>query len=75
MLGQVRERSIYIEKEARGYELKTREHANPIYISPGYKISLMTSLQTIKNCLREPHKFPEPLHLARKYSNKIKKEI
>ncbi|MCH8003991.1 MAG: endonuclease V [Nanoarchaeota archaeon] len=75
MLGQVRENTIYVEKEARGYELITREHAKPIYISPGHKISLKTSLEVIKNCLRQPHKFPEPLHLARKYVNKVKKEL
>jgi len=75
MLGQVRENTIYVEKEARGYELITREHAKPIYISPGHNISLKTSLEVIKNCLRQPHKLPEPLHLARKYANKVKKEL
>lgn len=75
MLGEVREKTIYVEKEARGYELITKEHARPIYISPGNKISLKTSLEVVKNSLRQPHKLPEPLHLARKYGNKIKKEL
>ena len=74
MLGQVKGSTIYVEKEARGYELITRKHANPIYISPGNKISLKTSLETIKKCLREPHKLPEPLHLAHKYGKKVSKE-
>ncbi len=72
MLGEVKGKTIYVEKEARGYELITREHARPIYVSPGNKISLKTSLEVIKNCLRFPHKLPEPLHLAQKYGNKVK---
>ena len=45
MLGKVMEKTIYVEKEARGYKLITREHAKPIYISPGHKVSLKTSLE------------------------------
>tara|TARA_Y100000310_G_scaffold47186_1_gene43808 strand:- start:34574 stop:35200 length:627 start_codon:yes stop_codon:yes gene_type:complete len=75
MLGEVSERAIYVEKEARGYELVTREHAKPVYISPGNKISLKKSLEVIKNCLRYPHKMPIPLHIAHKYINKIRKEL
>jgi deoxyribonuclease V len=73
MLGQVKGNTIYVEKEARGYELITRQHARPIYVSPGNKVSLKTSLEIIKNCLREPHKLPEPLHLVHKYSKKVAK--
>ena len=75
MLGQMRENTIYVDKEARGYGLITREHANPIYISPGHKISLKTSLEVIKKCIRLPHKLPEPLHLARKHGNKIREKM
>jgi len=75
MLGQMRENTIYVEKEARGYGLITREHANPIYLSPGHKISLKTSLEVIKKCIRLPHKLPEPLHIAHKYGNKIREKI
>ena len=73
-LGEVREQTIYVEKEARGYEFVTKEHANPIYISPGHMISLKTSMEIIKNCIREPHKLPEPLHLAHKYGKKVAKD-
>jgi len=75
MLGEVKDGTIYVEKEARGYELITREHAKPIYVSPGHKVSLKTGFEIIKNCLREPHKLPEPLHLAHKYGRKVKKEL
>ncbi len=75
MLGQMIENTIYVDKEARGYGLITREHANPIYISPGHKISLKTSLEVIKKCIRAPHKLPEPLHLAHKYGNRVREDI
>jgi len=75
MLGEVREKTIYVDKEAVGYKLVTREHAKPIYISPGHKISLKTSLEVIKNCMRFPHKLPEPLHLAHKCGNTVRERI
>ena len=75
MLGEIMGETIYVEKEARGYKVITREHARPIYISPGHKISLKTSLEVIKKCLRFPHKLPEPLHLAHKYGNKAREEL
>jgi deoxyribonuclease V len=73
MLGEVKGNTIYVDKEARGYELITREHANPIYVSPGHKISLKTSLEVIKKCLKALHKLPEPLHQAHKYGKKVAK--
>ena len=75
MLGEVKDRTIYVDKEARGYELVTKEYANPIYVSPGHKISLKTSLEVIKNCMMPPHKMPEPLHIAHKHSNKAREDI
>jgi deoxyribonuclease V len=75
MAGQVREKTVYIDKEARGYELVTREHSNPIYVSPGHKVSLKASLEIVRKSLRLPHKLPEPLHLAHKYVNMVKKEL
>ena len=75
LVGQARENTIYVDKEARGYKLITKEHANPIYISPGHKISLKSSLEVVKSCIKFPHKLPEPLHLAQKYGKKVKKEL
>lgn len=74
-LGEIKDGTIYVDKEARGYELTTKEHANPIYVSPGHKISLKTSLEIIKNCIRFPHKLPEPLHIAHRRGNKAMREL
>lgn len=73
--GEVREGTVYMEKEARGYEFISREHAKPFYVSPGHKISLKTSLEIVKKCIKFPHKLPEPLHLAHRYANKVKENL
>jgi len=75
MCGDVKEGKVYVDKEIRGFELKTMEHARPIYVSPGHKISLGTSLDVVKNCLKLPHKLPEPLHLAHRYVSGVRKEM
>jgi len=36
---------------------------------------LKTSVEIVKNCIRFPHKLPEPLHLAHKNSNEIKDKL
>jgi len=71
-LGEVNNGTIYIEKEARGYEVMSRDHARPLYVSPGHHISLQTSIEIIRKSLVYPHKLPEPLHLAARYAKKVK---
>ncbi|MBI2657231.1 endonuclease V [Candidatus Woesearchaeota archaeon] len=66
---------VYIDKEARAEMLVSRQHSKPIYVSPGHKISLKTSVEIAKECIRFPHKLPEPLHLAHKYANEIRDKI
>ena len=73
LVGEVKNNIVYINKEERGELFVTREHSKPIYVSPGHKISLKTSIKIVKNCLRFPHKLPEPLHLAHRYANETKK--
>ncbi len=75
LLGEVKGNIVYVDKEARAELVATREHSKPIYISPGHKISLKTSVEIVKNCLRFPHKLPEPLHLAHHYANEIREKI
>ena len=75
LVGEIKGNIVYVEKEARSEMLVTREHAKPIYISPGHKISLKTSFEIVKNCLKFPHKLPEPLHLAHQFANEIREKI
>lgn len=75
LLGEVKGNIVYVEKEARAELAATREHSKPIYVSPGHRISLKTSVDIVKSCLRFPHKLPEPLHLAHRYADEIKEKI
>lgn len=75
LVGEVKGSIVYVDKEAQAGLIVTREHSKPIYISPGHKISLKTSIEIVKKCMRFPHKLPEPLHLAHKYANEIRDKI
>lgn len=74
-LGEVKDSKVYVDNEVRAEVMSTREHSKPINISPGHKISLKTSVEIAKNCLKFPHKLPEPLHLAHRYANEIVDKI
>ena len=74
IVGDVREGKIWYDKEIRGFEVITKEHAHPIYISPGHKITLGSTLKIIKECI-QGHKLPEPLQICHKYLNRVKKSI
>ena len=75
MCGEVRDGKIYVDGEVRGIEIKTKEFANPIYVSPGHRISLKTAVEIVKDSIKLPHKYPEPLFLAHRYANELKKEL
>ncbi len=75
LVGEAKDDKIYVDKDLRGEVLITRQHAKPLYISPGHKISLKKSVEIVKNCMRFPHKLPEPLHLAHKFANQIRDKI
>jgi len=74
LIGRVEEDKIFVSGELRGMKLETKTAANPIYISPGNKISVQKAFEIAKSCLRPPHKLPEPIHLAHKFVNRIKKK-
>ena len=75
LVGEIKGKKVYVEKEARAELIVTKEHSKPIYISPGHKISLKTSVEIVKHCINFPHKLPEPLHLAHRYANEIREKI
>lgn len=75
LCGEVRDNLIYINNEPRGVQMFTRTHAKPIYVSPGHKISLETSVDITRKCLRENSKLPEPLKIAHMISVKLKHRL
>jgi len=46
-----------------GYALQTKKNTAPLYISPGNKVSLDSSLKIVAHCIKK-HKLPEPIRLA-----------
>ena len=70
LAGQVEKGKIILENEIVGFEITTREHSNPIYVSPGHLVALGTVLNIVPQMIRFPHKMPEPLHLAHKMARK-----
>ncbi len=58
-----------------GKVLKTKPGSRPIYVSPGNLISIKTAYELSKSFINLPHKFPEPMHLARKYAGGVEGEL
>ena len=69
-VGTIEKGKIIFNNEIVGFEIKTREHSNPIYVSPGHLVSLGMTLNVIPQTIQYPHKMPEPLHIARKLGKK-----
>ncbi len=56
-----------------GYFLKSKKNCKPIIVAPGNKISVKTSVELTRRCIRR-HKLPEPTRMAHVFANKIKKQ-
>ncbi|MBU0460009.1 MAG: endonuclease V [Nanoarchaeota archaeon] len=70
LVGKVEQGKIHLRNEIVGFEVKTREYANSLYVSPGHLITLGSTLNFVKETIKFPHKLPEPLHLAKKIAKK-----
>jgi len=74
-VGKVKDDNVSLDGKIKGKVVKLKRGANPVYVSPGDKISLETSVELVKKFTREGRKLPEPLRLAHKYAREIRKEI
>ncbi|MEE1944306.1 endonuclease V [Pedobacter sp. KR3-3] len=54
-----------------GYALRTKENSKPVYISPGYGLSLPKSLLIMKKCVGK-YRIPEPTRLAHEVVNEFR---
>lgn len=72
--GDIEEDDVYLHKALVAKIMKTKDHANPIYISPGHKVALQSAMDIISK-VSSDKKMPIPIHEARKYANRIKKRI
>lgn len=71
LIGNLNENSIVLENEKVGEIVITKEHANPIFVSPGNMITITSAVELVKKTVFPPHKLPEPLHLAHIFSKKV----
>jgi len=61
LYGRVTGSLVSIDNEQRGYAFSV-SGKKPVYVSPGHRVSLATSLKIVKHLSRTKH--PEPLRLA-----------
>ena len=59
-------------EEVIGAVVRTKRGVNPIFVSPGNKISLPTSIRIVLRCI-DKYKLPEPIREAHLFVNKIRK--
>ena len=55
-----------------GWTLKSKENCNPIIVAPGHRVSMESSIEIVKHCLRG-YKLPEPTRQAHIYANLMKR--
>ncbi len=73
--GKVENGKVFVSGEIKGFEVTTKEFARPVYISPGHLISLGSCLDLVRKTLKQPHKLPEPLHIAQRVAKKKVKRV
>ena len=69
--GNIVNETAVINGEVCGRILKTKEHANPVVVSPGHLVTADDALLIVQKYIIPPHKLPEPLALAHKYVKHI----
>lgn len=57
-----------------GAVLKTKTNTNPLYISPGHRVSVPSALNIVKECV-VAHRLPEPTRNAHNYITAYKKSL
>lgn len=75
IVGEIVNYKVVINGKEKGAMISAKEKSNPIVVSPGHMVSLKTAVEIARKCIRQPHKLPEPLHLAHRLGNKVKKEL
>ena len=73
MFGRLEEEKIVVNNEVKGFALRIKEFANPVYITPGQNISVETAQSVMSKLVNPEFKMPYPLHLAHKNLIRLKK--
>jgi deoxyribonuclease V len=62
---------LFYNNEIVGFVLRTKDNTNPIFVSPGHKVSLATAKQIALACCIK-YRIPEPLRYAHTFSKSNK---
>ena len=62
---------MYDKGELIGMAMRSKKNCNPIYVSPGHRITLEQSVAVIKNCIRG-YRIPETTRQAHLLVNRIR---
>jgi len=73
--GEEKNGKILIEGDTRAFVLETKEHAKPIYVSPGHRVGLRSALKITQHCMKEGNKLPEPIRFAHRIAAKQKAQL
>ena len=69
LYGDIRNSDVFINGVKKGFVyFSSKKVKNPIYVSPGHKVSFVTCLQIVKNLCK--YKIPEPLRKAHNLATK-----
>lgn len=69
-LGEEKGGFIFLDGQRIGKVVKTKEHANPLFVSPGHMIGVELASILVAKCVIHPHKLPEPIHVAHRVADK-----
>ena len=62
---------LFVGERTAGMVLRTREGVNPVYISPGHKMDMETSVKIVLSLCRG-YRIPEPLRQAHIFVSKLR---
>jgi len=66
---------VVFEGDIRAVEVVTKEHAKPVFVSPGHRVGMRTAERIVRETSIDGHKMLEPVHEAHKIANKIQKKV
>ncbi len=66
---------VYVDGELRGYVLRTRKNAKPIFVSPGNNISVESAVKVVVKSIKNNFRIPEPTRLAHNYLQQYRKKV
>ncbi len=75
LCGEIQEDDyIYQDEERVGKLIFSAHSKKPVYVSPGHKISLDTSVEIVEKCMAG-YRLPEPTRLAHEYVTILKTDL